>query len=49
MFSMRGVLNRRFKLWRNKKDPQKITKLKTFICKYIWERNNYPPEKDRLM
>ena len=38
--------NRRAKLWRNKKDPQRIIKTKTFINKYNWEGINFPSEKD---
>ena len=34
------------KLWRNKKDPQRIIKTKTFINKYYWEGINFPSEKD---
>ena len=29
-----------------KKDPQRITKVKTFINKYKWEGINFPSEKD---
>ena len=29
-----------------KKDPQRITKIKPFINKYIWEGIKYPSEKD---
>ena len=29
-----------------KKDPQRITKTKTFINKYNWERTHFPSEKD---
>ena len=29
-----------------KKDPQRITKVKPFIAKYIWEWINFPSEKD---
>ena len=29
-----------------KKDPQKITKIKSFIDKYSWEGINYQSEKD---
>ena len=29
-----------------KKDPQTITRMKSFIDKYNWEGINYPSEKD---
>ena len=29
-----------------KKDPQIITRMKSFIDKYNWEGINYPSEKD---
>ena len=29
-----------------KKDPQRITKIKTFINTYDWEGINFPSEKD---
>ena len=29
-----------------KKDPQRIIKIKPSINKYVWERTNFPPEKD---
>ena len=38
--------NSRIKSWRNKKDPQRITKIKSFINKYNWEGVNYPSEKN---
>ena len=38
--------NSRVKSWRNKKDPQRITKVKPFINKYNWEGINIPSEKD---
>ena len=44
MFSIH--CNSGVKLWRNKKDLQRITKPKPFINKYNWERINYPLEKD---
>ena len=44
MFSLR--CNSRIKSWRNKKDPQRITKIKSFINKYNWEGVNYPSEKN---
>ena len=34
------------KLWRNKKDPPRITKIKPFINKYNWEGINYLSWKD---
>ena len=34
------------KSWKIKKDPQRITKIKSYIGKYNWERINYPSEKD---
>ena len=37
--------NSRIKLWRNKKDPQRITKIKPFIDKYSRTETNLPPEK----
>ena len=40
--------NSRVKSWRNKKDPQRIKKNKTFINKYNWEEINFPPQKDDL-
>ena len=36
----------RVRLWRNKKDPQRIAKIKSFIDKYNQQEINYPPEKD---
>ena len=44
MFPIR--CNSRFKSWRNKKVPQRITKIKAFINKYNWEGINFPSEKD---
>ena len=44
MFSIR--CNSCLKSCRNKKDPQRITKIKTFINKYNWEGINFPSEKD---
>ena len=29
-----------------RKHPERITKIKSFIDKYNWERINYPSEKD---
>ena len=29
-----------------KKDPERITKLKTFFNNYYWEEINYPSKKD---
>ena len=34
------------KLWRNKKNPQRITKTKPFMNTYNWEGINYSSEKD---
>ena len=36
------------KLWKNKDDPQRITKIKFFTDKYIWEGINYPSQKYNL-
>ena len=33
------------KSWKNQKDPQRITKSKTFINNYNWEGINFSPEK----
>ena len=44
MFSIRCKIG--VKLWRNKKHPKRITKVKTFINKYNWKGLNYPVEKD---
>ena len=44
MFSIR--CNNHVKLWRNKKDPQRITKITLFINKYNWERKNFHSEND---
>ena len=33
--------NSRIKLWRNKKNPQRIIKIKAFITKYNWKGINY--------
>ena len=38
--------NSHFKLCRNKKDPQRITKIKPFINNHNWEGTNFPSEKD---
>ena len=38
--------NIRFKSWKIRKDPQKITKIKSFTNKYNWEETNFPLEKD---
>ena len=38
--------NCHIKLWRNKKDPQRITRIKPFINKYIWEEIHFPSGKD---
>ena len=40
--------NSHFKSWRNKKDLQRITKIKPFINKYKWDRITFPPEKRGL-
>ena len=34
------------KSWRNKKYPQRLTKIKALLNKYNWEGINYPPEND---
>ena len=34
------------KLWRNNKDPKRITKIKPFLNKYDWEGMHFPSEKD---
>ena len=44
MWSIR--CNSLIKLWRNKKNPQRIKKIKPFINKYNWEGINYPSQKD---
>ena len=44
MFSIRH--NSCNKSWANKKDPQRITKVKPFINKYNWEGIHFPSEKD---
>ena len=38
--------NSHIKLWKNKKNPQRIAKIKPFIIKYNWEEINFPSEKD---
>ena len=38
--------NSRIEPWNNKKNPQRITKVKPFINKYNWEGINFPSEKD---
>ena len=38
--------NSHVKLWRNKKDLQRITRIKSFINKYNWKGINFPSEKD---
>ena len=38
--------NNSVKSWENKKDPQKITKIKPFTDKYNWEEIKYPSEED---
>ena len=38
--------NSRVKFWRNKKNPQKIAKIKPFTNKYNWEGIHFPSEKD---
>ena len=38
--------NNCFKLWRNKKDLQRITKIKPYINKCNWEGVNFPSRKD---
>ena len=39
--------NSRVKSWRNqKKNPQRVTKIKPFINKYNWEGINLPSEED---
>ena len=39
--------NSRIKSWKKiKKDPQRITEIKTFINKYNWEEINFSSEKD---
>ena len=37
--------NSRVKLFRDKKDLQRITKITPFINKYNWEEINFPSEK----
>ena len=44
MFSIR--CNNRIKLSRNKKNPQRITKIKPFINEYNWEGINFPSENE---
>ena len=44
MFSIR--YNIRLKLCRKKKDPKRITKIKTFINKYNWKGIIFPSEND---
>ena len=44
MFSIR--CNNHVKLSINKKNPQRITKIKSFINEYNWEGINFPSEKD---
>ena len=38
--------NSRVKFQRNKKETQKVTKIKLFIYEYNWEGTNVPSEKD---
>ena len=39
--------NSRVKSWKNRKDPEKITKIKPFINKYNWEeRRNFTSENN---
>ena len=38
--------NSRVKFQRNKKETQKVTKIKLFIYEYNWEGINVPSEKD---
>ena len=33
---------------KKKKDPERITKIKSFINKYNWKQINFPSEKDNL-
>ena len=41
------MLSRRYNIHEGiKKDPQRITKIKTFVNKYKWEEINFPSEKD---
>ena len=38
--------NSPIKSWRNRKNPERTTKIKPCIDKYNWEGINYPSEKD---
>ena len=38
--------NSHIKSWRNKKNFEKLTKIKRFLNKYNWEGINFPSEKD---
>ena len=44
MFSI--CCNSCVKLWKYKKDTQRITKIKPFVHKFNWEGINFPLEKD---
>ena len=44
MLSIRS--NNHVKSWKNRKNPERITKIKAFINKYKWERVNFQSEKD---
>ena len=37
-----GRCDSRIKSWRNKKDTQRLTKIKSYIDKCNWEGINYP-------
>ena len=41
-------MNSCIKSWGNKKDLQRITKIKPFINKYDWEGTNLPSENNDL-
>ena len=41
-----GRCDSRIKSWRNKKDTQRLTKIKSYIDKCNWEGINYPSKND---
>ena len=41
-----GRCDSRIKSWRNKKDTQRLTKIKSYIDKCNWEGINYPQKND---
>ena len=44
MFSI--CCNSHVKFWRNKKNPQRIKKIKPFINEYNWQGTSYASEED---